>query len=169
MYSRNSEPVRFERDCPVVMVPSGEAVTLPAGSIGYITEGSAALSWRWGRINTPWWAGSPDRVEYIAEPAPSTGGSVMNPGSRELYVWGGVKAHARFYNAFLQGQFRDSDVDYGYHDVRPLIGEAWLGVTAQIVGEYRLSWVMRYQTSELRPEPGDRSLVWGGLVLSHDL
>ena len=39
MYSRNSEPVRFERDCPVVMVPSGEAVSLPAGSIGYITQG----------------------------------------------------------------------------------------------------------------------------------
>lgn len=44
MYSRNSEPVRFERDCPVVMVPSGEAVTLPAGSIGYITQ-SLGGSW----------------------------------------------------------------------------------------------------------------------------
>jgi probable FeS assembly SUF system protein SufT len=39
MYSRSSEPVRFERDCAAVMVPQGEAVTLPAGSIGYITQG----------------------------------------------------------------------------------------------------------------------------------
>ena len=38
MYSRSSEPVRFERDCPVVLVPSGEAVSMPAGSIGYITQ-----------------------------------------------------------------------------------------------------------------------------------
>ena len=38
MYSRSSEPVRFERDCPVVLVPSGEEVTMPAGSIGYITQ-----------------------------------------------------------------------------------------------------------------------------------
>ena len=38
MYSRSSEPVRFERDCEVVLVPQGEAVTLPAGSIGYITQ-----------------------------------------------------------------------------------------------------------------------------------
>lgn len=38
MYSRNSEPVRFERDCDVVLVPQGDAVTLPAGSIGYITQ-----------------------------------------------------------------------------------------------------------------------------------
>lgn len=38
MYSRSSEPVRFERDCSAVMVPQGEAVTLPAGSMGYITQ-----------------------------------------------------------------------------------------------------------------------------------
>jgi probable FeS assembly SUF system protein SufT len=38
-YSRTSEPVKFERDCPAVMVPQGEHVTLPAGSVGYITQG----------------------------------------------------------------------------------------------------------------------------------
>lgn len=38
MYSRTSEPVRLERDCPAVLVPQGEAVTLPAGSVGYITQ-----------------------------------------------------------------------------------------------------------------------------------
>ncbi len=38
MYSRSSEPVRFERDCAAVLVPQGDAVTLPAGSIGYITQ-----------------------------------------------------------------------------------------------------------------------------------
>ncbi len=38
MYSRSSEPVHFERDCPAVLVPQGEAVTLPAGSYGYITQ-----------------------------------------------------------------------------------------------------------------------------------
>ena len=38
MYSRSSEPVRFERDCDVVLVPQGDRVTLPAGSIGYITQ-----------------------------------------------------------------------------------------------------------------------------------
>jgi len=38
MYSRSSEPVHFERDCPAVLVPQGESVTLPAGSYGYITQ-----------------------------------------------------------------------------------------------------------------------------------
>lgn len=38
MYSRSSEPVRLERDCEAVLVPQGDHVTLPAGSIGYITQ-----------------------------------------------------------------------------------------------------------------------------------
>lgn len=44
MYSRSSEPVRFERDCDAVLVPQGEAVSLPAGSVGYITQ---ALGGSW--------------------------------------------------------------------------------------------------------------------------
>ena len=37
-YSRTSEPVKLERDCAAVLVPQGDRVTLPAGSIGYITQ-----------------------------------------------------------------------------------------------------------------------------------
>jgi len=40
------------------------------------------------------------------------------------------KLRARLYNALLQGQFRDSDLEYSYGDMRPLIGEACAGVTA---------------------------------------
>jgi probable FeS assembly SUF system protein SufT len=38
MYSRSSEPVRFERDCDAVLVPQGDAVNLPAGTVGYVTQ-----------------------------------------------------------------------------------------------------------------------------------
>lgn len=38
MYSRSSEPVSFSRDCPAVLVPQGERVTLPPGTVGYITQ-----------------------------------------------------------------------------------------------------------------------------------
>ncbi len=37
-YHRSSEPIKFERDCAVVLVPQGESVTLPAGTVGYITQ-----------------------------------------------------------------------------------------------------------------------------------
>ena len=38
MFSHTSQPCTFERDCEVVMIPSGDSVTIPAGSVGYITQ-----------------------------------------------------------------------------------------------------------------------------------
>lgn len=38
MFSHTSQPCTFERDCEVVMIPSGDEVTIPAGSVGYITQ-----------------------------------------------------------------------------------------------------------------------------------
>jgi probable FeS assembly SUF system protein SufT len=38
MFSHTSQPCQFERDCAVVMIPSGDEMTLPAGTIGYITQ-----------------------------------------------------------------------------------------------------------------------------------
>ncbi len=38
MYHAGSEPVQFERDCEAIMVPSGDPVTLPLGTVGYITQ-----------------------------------------------------------------------------------------------------------------------------------
>jgi probable FeS assembly SUF system protein SufT len=38
MFSNTSQPCTFERDCDVVMVPSGNTVTIPAGTVAYITQ-----------------------------------------------------------------------------------------------------------------------------------
>jgi probable FeS assembly SUF system protein SufT len=38
MYSQTSQPCRFERDCEVVMIPLGDTVTIPVGTVGYITQ-----------------------------------------------------------------------------------------------------------------------------------
>lgn len=38
MFSHTSQPCTFERDCDVVMIPSGDRVAIPAGSVGYITQ-----------------------------------------------------------------------------------------------------------------------------------
>lgn len=42
MYSAHFDPVKFERDCRVVQVPSGEELTMPAGTIGYLTQALGA-------------------------------------------------------------------------------------------------------------------------------
>lgn len=137
-----------------------------AVSAGYITEINAALTLRWGSIHTPWWSFVPERAEYMTEPAPVFGGGAAPGAPREFYAWAGVKARARLYNAFLQGQFRDSDLTYDFDDTRPLMGEVWAGVTREFAYGYRVSYVLRYQSSELRAEPGDRDLFWGGLSAS---
>ena len=38
MFSSTYTPVKFERDCAVVMVPEGTEVELPSGTTGYITQ-----------------------------------------------------------------------------------------------------------------------------------
>lgn len=38
MFSQTSQPCQFERDCPVIMIPSGDEVTMPVGTVGYITQ-----------------------------------------------------------------------------------------------------------------------------------
>ncbi len=38
MFSQTSQPCQFERDCAVVMIPSGDEVVIPAGTVGYITQ-----------------------------------------------------------------------------------------------------------------------------------
>jgi probable FeS assembly SUF system protein SufT len=38
MFSQTSQPCQFERDCPVIRIPAGEEVVLPAGTVGYITQ-----------------------------------------------------------------------------------------------------------------------------------
>jgi len=38
MYNLNSEPFKLERDVEAIIVPSGQSMSLPAGTIGYITQ-----------------------------------------------------------------------------------------------------------------------------------
>lgn len=38
MYNLNSEPFKLERDVEAIVVPSGQAMQLPAGTVGYITQ-----------------------------------------------------------------------------------------------------------------------------------
>lgn len=137
-------------------------------SAGYLTEASVAVSGRWGFVDTPWWSFTPERADYISQPAPVVGNAVRE-GVRELYVSGGLKVRARAYNAFLQGQFRDSAVEVEANRVEWLIGEAWAGITWQPSQRYRMGYVVRYQTREIKDGPASRGLLWAGLVFSRDL
>lgn len=38
MYHSQNEPVTFARDCPAVLIPAGDRVTLPKGTTGFMTQ-----------------------------------------------------------------------------------------------------------------------------------
>tara|TARA_R110001606_G_scaffold171956_3_gene318046 strand:- start:9541 stop:10791 length:1251 start_codon:yes stop_codon:yes gene_type:complete len=132
------------------------------GSLGYLTEASWSLSFRGGRLRSPWWQSNPELVSY------GQGASQNNrpTGTNEHYLWGGAAIVARGYNAFLQGQFRDSEVRYQFDELNHLVLEAWVGYTFEFQNGYRLSYVLRGHTSEVRDGAGDRNLLWGGVIVA---
>ena len=135
-------------------------------SLGYISELSTSLSYRWGHINTPWWSFTPESSNYASLPAPVVGDAVRK-NTRELFFLSGVKFRARAYNAFLQGQFRDSEVTFDASELNPLIAEAWVGIGTQF-SEFRVSYIIRTQTKEIKEGVGERNPIWGSLIVSRD-
>jgi len=47
--------------------------------------------------------------------------------------------------------------------------EAWVGYTLSVARDWRLSYVLRAQSSEVEGGKADRVMLWGGLVFSHTL
>lgn len=132
------------------------------GSVGYLTETSAALSVRFGRLSTPWWSFAPELTDYIAAPMP-----VESAKQSEMYLFAGVRVKARAYNAFLQGQFRDSAVRYSFDEIEPVVVEGWFGVATQLLENTQLSYTLNYQTAELREGAANRDALWGAVQFSH--
>ena len=131
------------------------------GSAGFITEGSVALSARWGRIQSPWWSFDPELGDYTSAPvAPVARFSSHNPA--EIFAFAGVRVKARAYNALLQGQFRHSDVRVQGDDLAHAQAEAWAGL-ATSWSEYRITYAIHYASTEITRGPGERSLIWAGI------
>lgn len=134
------------------------------GSVGFITEASWSLSLRKGNIRTPWISFNPELTSY--------GQGVTAADQRrvaENYFWAGFSVKARAYNAFIQGQFRDSDVSYDSDELNHEILEAWAGYTVALNNGYKFTYLVRGHTSELEDGPGDRTVIWGGLQISRAL
>ena len=145
-----------------VSSPNLEVKSTLQASAGYLTEARWSLSFRGGRIADPWWRFNPELASYGDGVARGNGG----PARSESYLWGGAAVVARGYNVFLQGQFRDSEVTYDADQLNHMIVEAWLGYTQSFASGWRLSYVLRGHTSEVREGAADRNLLWGGLIIA---
>lgn len=135
------------------------------GSIGYLSEAGVALSFRNGLISSPDHRFNPAITSYGEQANASDAGST----GQESYFWGGAGLKLRAYNAFLEGQFRDSAHTFSNSKLRPLIAEVWAGYTLSLFKDTKLSYIFRAHSSEIRGGTGDRNLMWGGFVLSLNL
>lgn len=142
----------------------GEATTTWYASAGYLTELTYGVAARFGEFRTPWWSYNPQITQYAEKSVPVV---ASEGGGAERYFWGGFAVKARAYNAFLQGQFRESDVTFSRDELRPVILEGWLGYTLATSRGWRVSYVLRVQSPEVRDGPADRAQTWGGVVLSY--
>ena len=143
-----------------------EVKTSQQVSVGYITEASMSLNVRFGEFSTPWWTFKPDAATY-GEKAGRYG--ITRKGVKTQFFWAGVSVKARAYNAFVQGQFRHSEVTFDSDEVNHVLVETWVGYTQAFGNGYSLSYQLRAQTSELRRGEGDRNMVWGGLQVGKAL
>ena len=143
----------------------GDSKWTVAGSVGTVTEASLAFNARWGRIESPWWAFTPEQTMYVPEtqPIPPPLGLGTPP---EIFVFAGARAKLRAYNAYLQGQFRHSDLTYGEGDVNKAIAEVWAGVEWRTSSGWALQYLARWESPELRGGSGSRSFTWGSIVIS---
>jgi hypothetical protein len=133
-----------------------------SASAGYLTEVSFALAGRFGDRGSPWWTSGAELTDYI--PAPSFG---VIPLGRELTFDAGVRVRLRAYNAFLQGQFRHSDLRYGFEEIEHAIGEAWIGATWRLPSGLTLRYTLHASSPEVRDGLADRSHTWGSLYASY--
>lgn len=134
-------------------------------SVGYLTEASWSLSMRTGKIHSPWASFNPELASYGEKSSYSSNAKSV----QERYLWAGVAVKARAYNAFLQGQFRESAVTYEHHQLNSLLVEAWAGYTFAFKQGYRISYVLRGHSSEIEKGAGARNLLWGGIIIARSI
>jgi hypothetical protein len=134
-------------------------------SAGTVTEASIALNARFGHIASPWWATTPEQTVYTLEPQPALP-RVSEAASPELFFLAGARLKVRAYNAFLEGQFRHSDLRYSPGSLNILLGEAWLGAQLRTESGWELRYIMRWESPEIRSGFAARSYIWGSLEIA---
>ncbi len=143
----------------------GDSKWTVAGSVGTVTEASLAFNARWGRIESPWWAFTPEQTMYVQETQPVAPPLGLDA-APEVFAFAGARAKLRAYNAFLQGQFRHSDLTYSEGDVNKLLAEAWAGIEWRTSSGWALQYLARWESRELRGGAGSRSFTWGSIEIS---
>jgi hypothetical protein len=129
------------------------------GSFGYITEGNVEIS---VRTDAQWWASSAAATDYAGHP-PIAGPATANRGRHRVQLEAGAKIRARVYNAFLEGQFRHSDVTFDSAELEPVLVDVWFGATTVLANGLSVSYSAHRQTEEIETRRGGRAFSWASI------
>lgn len=132
-------------------------------SIGYVAEVSAELVLRSGPLRAPWWGAPPMSSDYAGQPAMLARPEPGAASSRGVVFEAGIESRLRLYNAFLQGQFRHSDVTFSSDELNHVLLEGWVGVAFRFKSGLELSYTIRRQSREIEHGTGARAFTWGSL------
>lgn len=132
-------------------------------SVGDVTEVTAELAFRSGPLRSAWWSAPPMSSGYAGQPAIVTPPRSGRARDRGVIFEAGIESRLRLYDAFLQGQFRGSDVTFSSDALEHLLVEEWLGVAFQLEGGLELGYTIRRQSREIVRGTGARAFTWGSL------
>jgi hypothetical protein len=136
-------------------------------SVGFISEASAALSYRTGRFKSPWWSFAPELRDYTAAPIAAI---PVGSGNRvaERFLFAGARLHLRAYNVLLQGQFRESARKLDHSRTENVIADGWAGFRVDLSG-WRITYSVHVSSPEIKHGEGHRLMSWGGITLERNL
>lgn len=134
-----------------------------AASVGYITEASLEIAFRSGPERVAWWSAPPLSSGYAGQPPIESRRDGASEAERGVVFEGGLTARARIYDAFLQGQFRHSDVTFASDELNHVLLEAWLGFSIAAKNGIDVSYTLRWQSPEIADGKGSRSFARGCL------
>lgn len=135
-----------------------------SAALGHTTEATIGSSVRWGRIRSDWWSFDPAFTDYLDTSGPLYDDTRL--ARREWFVWLGMKARLRLYNALLEGQFRDSAVTFSRSELRLVIGELGTGVQADLFDTgFQVGFEVRARTREIDGAEGEQP-VFGRMTVS---
>jgi hypothetical protein len=131
-------------------------------TLGYLTEANIEIT---ARTDAPWWSSSTASGDYAGHP-PIGGPSLPTHRGPRVQLEAGAKIHLRLYNAFLEGQFRHSDVTFAPHELNPMLVDLWVGATTMLANGVSISYTIRHQTQEIATGRGARSFSWGSIGIA---
>ena len=130
-----------------------------SGNVGYYVDSAIGFDVRLGRITSPYYAHSANPLSAYNH------GNCVSCRADDNFLFFSYRIRAVLYNAFLQGQFRDSTHTLDDDEIERILHEAGGGWTYHVLDGFQLTYALNYKSSEIKGAYA-RSHWWGGLYFS---